>query len=299
VTASTHQHNADTAPLVVAVTGAQGYVGGAVAEALATAGHEVVALTRRLHERYSHRPYSLAEPLAPDLLSGIDVVIHCAYDWAPNSWDDVLRVNVEGTRRLLDASVASGARFILVSSVSAYAGTRQMYGNAKLATEQLTLSVGGNAVRLGTVYGGANGGLVGLLLRLARLPLIPVFSVRSPQALIRVDNAAAALVALAEAREIRGQLVGLASDTTVEFGAFVRALSLARGKPSVILPVPWLPIYLLMRVVEKVGLPLPIHSETVLGLARPTPVLASLDLWDVLGVSIDPPDFGSFSLGQK
>jgi nucleoside-diphosphate-sugar epimerase len=274
----------------VAVTGAQGYVGGAVATAFANAGHHVVALTRRNDGAHDHRTYELTAKLAPDLLNDIDVVIHCAYDWTPRTWDDMVRVNVEGTRRLLEASVAAGARFILISSVSAFEGTRQMYGNSKLAAERITLDAGGNAVRLGTVYGGANGGLLGLLLRVAKLPVIPVFAAHSPVALIRLDNATAALVALAGTSAVSGQLIGLASRSTVEFGDLMRALSSVKGKPSVIVPVPWRPLYFMLVTVERAGVSVPLRSETVLGLARPAATLASVDLWDTLGVPIDPPD---------
>jgi nucleoside-diphosphate-sugar epimerase len=280
----------DAGALRVGVTGAQGYVGSAVARAFAEAGHHVVALTRRPDGVHDHRAYELTATVPPDLLRDIDVVMHCAYDWTPRTWGEIVRVNIEGTRHLLDATVAEGARFTLISSVSAFEGTRQMYGNAKLAAERITLQAGGNAVRLGTVYGGANGGIFGLLLRFANLPVIPVFAADSPQALIRLDNATAALVALAEAATVNGQLIGLASPSTISFGDLMRALSSAKGKPSAIVPVPWLPLYLLLRAAERAGVGLPLRAETVLGLARPAPGLASVDLWRTLGVDIDPPD---------
>ncbi len=277
-------------PLRVGVTGAQGYVGSAVAQALADAGHHVVALTRKPDGVHEPRPYELTSPVPAGLLGGIDVVIHCAYDWTPRTWDDVVRVNIEGTRRLLDAAVAERARFILISSVSAFEGTRQMYGNAKLASERLTLEAGGNVVRLGTVYGGTNGGVFGLLLRFAKLPVIPVFAAGSRQALIHLDNATTAVVALAEAESVNGQLLGLASPSTIRFGDLMRAISSANGRSSVILPVPWLAVYLPLRAAERLGVNPPVQSETVLGLARPAPTLASIEMWTQLDVRIDPPD---------
>lgn len=276
--------------LVVGVTGAHGYVGGAMAKAFADAGHSVVALTRRDGGVYQHRSYDLGGAVPSELLMGIDLVVHCAYDWTPRTWDDIVAINVEGTRKLIEASGATGTRFILISSVSAFTGTRQMYGSAKLACERLTLEAGGNAVRLGTVYGGANGGMIGLLLRLARLPIVPVVAARSRQALISVDNATAAVVALAGADQISGQLIGLASPSTIELRDLIRAVGSGNGRRSLIVPVPWLPIYLLLRLAERAGVGLPLGSETVLGLARPAPTLLSVDLWENLGVRIDPPN---------
>ena len=54
----------------------------------------------------------------------------------------IARVNVGGTQRLLAAAASANAGFCLISSMSAYAGTRQLYGRAKLACERDVLGRG-------------------------------------------------------------------------------------------------------------------------------------------------------------
>ena len=63
-------------PLRVALTGSRGLVGRAVMAQLGTAGHEVIQLVRRNPKPYQ-RQWDPFHP-APDLLDGIDVLIHLA-----------------------------------------------------------------------------------------------------------------------------------------------------------------------------------------------------------------------------
>lgn len=109
------------------VTGGSGFVGGHLIDRLVADGHAVVALARSsaASEAVASRG---AEPFEGDLIdgdlgpgvSGSDVVFHAAA-WVGSGGDptEVWRVNVDGTRNLLDAAVAAGARrFVLVSTES-------------------------------------------------------------------------------------------------------------------------------------------------------------------------------------
>ena len=126
-----------------AVTGAGGYIGGIVSTALAADGFDVIRLVRRPEAGSSDRLYDLRRDLDASLLEGVDTLIHCAYDFSVTSEADIWAVNVVGTRRLLEAAAASGVRrTIVVSSMSAYPGTDQLYGRAKLDTERTALDLG-------------------------------------------------------------------------------------------------------------------------------------------------------------
>ena len=59
-----------------------------------------------------------------EALRSADALIHAAYDLSLTSSADIWRVNVEGTRRLLEAAKdAAVGRIIVLSSMSAFAGT--------------------------------------------------------------------------------------------------------------------------------------------------------------------------------
>ena len=153
---------------MAAVTGASGYLGSRICATLECRGWQVVRLVRSPGKGYGRAcAYDLGAPVSPEvcrLLDSTDVLVHAAYDLSLTRAVDIWRVNVEGTRRLLDAASNARVRRILVlSSMSAFEGTTQLYGRAKLDIETMTEQCGGCAVRPGLVYGEQSGGMAGAL----------------------------------------------------------------------------------------------------------------------------------------
>lgn len=132
------------------ITGATGFVGGAIAEACVRKGHTLAALVRNSSntselEKLGATLYrgELNDPaLVRQAVSEADVIVHCAAkvgDWGPI--DDYRQVNVECLRVLLEACKGQGLfpRFIHMSSLGVYA-TRHHYGTDE--TEPLPRSHG-------------------------------------------------------------------------------------------------------------------------------------------------------------
>jgi len=115
--------------LKIFVTGAHGYVGRYVVDALSAQGHDVVAHARRRpvendFERaiagYAQGDLLLAAGLE-ESLDGCEVVVHCAARLRASKTDIFTRDNVTATERLLKLSEGAGARrFIHLSSVVVY-----------------------------------------------------------------------------------------------------------------------------------------------------------------------------------
>ena len=170
--------------MLVALTGASGFIGSYTARTLHQAGHRVRALVRKTSRRDHIEPvaaeFEVGEfddpAVAERLVRDCDAVIHNAVSWFTSrpTDDENFEKNVVGTLRLLEASRAAGVKqFMFVSSVAVYheilPGGRidethptwpnHVYGACKAAVEPLlkayhfTYGMNTSAWRPAAVYG--------------------------------------------------------------------------------------------------------------------------------------------------
>ena len=275
---------------IVAITGANGYLGSILVTAFAAAGFTVRRLVRAPSPGSDDRSFSLGSVGPSDALERVDVLIHCAYDMTLTKRTDIWRTNVFGTTDLLDMAVSSGVRrTIAVSSMSAYPGTHQLYGRAKLDTELAALNRGMCVVRPGLVYGPTWGGMAGTLRRLAALPVLPDFGPRVHQFTVRDEDLAAALVALASADRSPTRPVGIAHPDPGPFEELLTSFAggTGRTRPRFV-PIPPMLLYGALRAAELLPVTLPVRADSLLGLVRPAANVANLDILDDLGVTLRP-----------
>ncbi len=103
----------------IGITGATGFVGGAVAEALRGRDDTVVPFSRRGGS--GRRTFSLDRPAD---VSGLDGLVHLAGEsilglWTREKRRRIMESRVEGTRRLVEGIAASGVRPSVLVSASA------------------------------------------------------------------------------------------------------------------------------------------------------------------------------------
>lgn len=193
----------------VAVTGASGFCGTAVARLAAARGHDVLCLGRRPGPTGRHVPWDATSDV-PDL-RGADVVIHLAAAVGdPGRGQEPLfrAVNVDGTARLLEA--AGDRPVVWVSSASVYApgpyreplredhptgGQRGVYGRTKAEGERLALRAEAVVLRPRAVYGDGDPHLVPRLARLRRAGRAWLPGPDVALSLTAVENLAAACLA--------------------------------------------------------------------------------------------------------
>ena len=198
----------------LAVTGASGFCGAAVARLAAARGHDVLCLGRRPGPVGRHVPWDAAREL-PDL-AGADAVVHLAAavgDPRPGRRAEAAfrAVNVDGTARLLRAS--TGRPVVWVSSASVYRpgpypapvgeghpadGQRSAYGRTKAAGERLALAAGAVALRPRAVYGAGDRHLLPRLGRVVRGGRAWLPGPDVAMSLTAVENLAAACLAALE-----------------------------------------------------------------------------------------------------
>ena len=273
----------------VLVTGATGFVGSHLAEALRRRGHEVTVLARSpgkaaaleaLGVRTVPGDLGNAAALAR-AAQGQDQVYHVAGVVAARSEADFLTANRDGTANLVAAAEsAGGPRLVLVSSMAAGgpsprdrpltgdepAAPVTAYGRSKLAAEQVVRasSLPWTILRPPTVYGPRDREVLKVF-RLVRLGVAPVFGDGTQQlSAVHAGDLAEALIAAAEATGTLGRVYYACHPEVVTSAELVRRIGEAMGRHPLVIPVP-----------SAVGRALLGVTETAARIARQTTILTT------------------------
>jgi len=254
----------------VLVTGATGFIGGRLVRQLLEAGYEVRALVRA-PDRASElaragvelAPGDVTEPASLErALDGVEGVFHLAavYDFGLEA-EHMRRVNVEGTRHVLDAAARAGVPRVLYCGSDTSLGDtkgelrdenkvhdgddRSAYETTKREAHRLVCERARdgapviNAI-VSTVYGPGDPSVIGELIEnhLAGR-LIFTLDRAAGYTFAHVDDVATALrLAFEKGRVGESYLV---SGTPASFGDFFRALSKVSGiAPPAVEPPGWL-----------------------------------------------------------
>ncbi len=192
---------------VVALTGATGFIGSAILNRLVDAGLRVQALIRPPISRLQTYDPSVVwneGHLADDesllrLLSGVDVVIHCAGTVRGAAPKDFNQTNVDGVARLVRATKKQHPtpRFLLISSLAAREPHLSFYAASKRQGEVVLADNAGSmpwlALRPPAVYGPGDREMAPLF-RLAGFGLAPILGTGDNRfSLLYVDDLAEAV----------------------------------------------------------------------------------------------------------
>jgi len=252
----------------VAVTGASGYVGSAIARCFRAHGWQVLELGRGAAQRYE----LAGDP--PADWSGIDALVHCAWDFRLTRWEEIERVNVRGSVRLLEAAHQAGvSRGVFVSSLSCFEGCRSLYGKAKLAVEREALRLGFAVVRPGLVYGERPGGMMGALEKaVTASPVVPLIGDGShPQYPVHQEDLSELVFALCQTGQPPAEPVSAASGEAIPFRELLRRIAARYGRKPLFVPVPWPLILAGLKAVEQLGLNPPFRSDSLTGFVFQNP----------------------------
>lgn len=278
--------------MMLAITGATGYIGSRLVSAALLAGHEVLALSRTppVAQGVSWLRYEIGGPVRVFLPNRTQVVFHLAA--TTESTDVCIDSELCAARQLIVESRRCGALFVFVSSqvASEYAPTS--YGRLKWLIEQEVVAAGGVIVRPGLVYGGEARGLFGRLVNLVSIvPIIPAFLPAPRVQPIHVDDLARVLLACSH-KSSSGALVQCVPDFSVPFHDFLRAIAGYRlGVSRFVLPVP-------AHIVRFLGGVVPESIGHRMGLKRINSLL-SMKIMEPCGFDADLIKMRSLSEGMK
>jgi polyketide synthase len=245
---------------VCLVTGATGFIGGHLAKRLTQEGYQVRCLVRATSDT------SLVDELDVEVAvgdltnarslaraaDGCRYVLHCGAlvsDWATPQ--EIARINVQGTRNLLEASVgASVQRFVHFSSTDVYGYPggasidethsatrfRNWYAQTKLAAEaevrrmERTHALDAVILRPATVYGPRSTDVVGEIARAMRKGnMVLVDGGRAIAGLCYVDNLVDATVLALRHEEARGHAFNASDGLPITWKQFTDGLAEGLG----------------------------------------------------------------------
>jgi nucleoside-diphosphate-sugar epimerase len=250
--------------MLIALTGATGFIGQYLLQEMPKRGHRVRALLRRP----ASMPVQTSSAVIGDLtrpqnmsaaLEGVDAVIHSAglaHAMSGVPENDYRLINTEATVRLARAARRAGAkRFVFLSSIRAQCGpTADMvlteaaeprptdaYGRSKLAAEQglAELDLDWVSLRAVLIYGPGVKGNMAQLIKLARSPLpLPLASLTARRSLLALENLCAAIETVLAAPGALRRVFVAADPQALTVAEMIAALRSGLARPPNVFPFP-------------------------------------------------------------
>jgi nucleoside-diphosphate-sugar epimerase len=260
---------------ICAITGSNGYVGGCVKNYFASHGWEILELTRQPKPGTRGIPFQLGAEISPQLLAGVTALVHCAYDFKPLKWEEIKAVNIEGSRKILQATHETKVpKIISISSISAYDGCRSLYGKAKLEIEKIAMECGALILRPGLVYGSGPGGMFGkLAAQVKKSSAIPLIGDGSQiQFLVHNEDLCAFLEKFASGGvQLAPQILTAAHPQPWPFKKLLLEIAHGLGRKPKFVPLPWRLVWVGLKAAELCGLRLNFRSDSLVSLMYQNP----------------------------
>jgi 2-alkyl-3-oxoalkanoate reductase len=273
----------------VFLAGGSGAIGVPIVRALVAGGHRVTALTRSAANETGLRALgatpAVADALDAEALRRVVVeacpthVIHqltALPKGGPRSARDLVptnRLRIDGTRNLVDAAVAAGAKRFVAGSFALIGGAEfgipadaQPAADAVRSMESQVLDASargffeGIVLRYGLFYGPENS-MTQQMIALARRRFLPtVRGDRGLLPLIHVDDAASATIAALDHGRA-GSIYDIVDDRPVSMSEMVLAIAESAGAPRPFAVPAWLPRLLAPYMARMMAVRLALSNE--------------------------------------
>jgi nucleoside-diphosphate-sugar epimerase len=272
----------------VFVAGGSGAIGIPLIRLLVANGHQVTASTRSAEKAAQLRELgatpAIVDALDADALRRAVVAAHPSHvihqltalpKGGAKSARDLAatnRLRIDGTRNLLAAAVAAGAKRIVAGSFAPIAGLRpgmppeiQEGANAVQSMESQILEasragrIEGVVLRYGLFYGAETASTIEMMAMARRRMLPRIRGDRSLLPCIHVDDAAGATIAALD-RAPAGSTYDIVDDEPVSFSEIVEAVAHAAGAPRPIAVPLWVPRLVAPFMARMISLRLPLSN---------------------------------------
>ena len=269
----------------ILVTGGSGFLGSALAQAFAQAGHQVVLPLRQtpdtaalLQASIQHVAIGQLENITLDdwlpVLSGVNAVVHCAAiahigKAVPES--RYHEVNAVASGALAKAAAQAGvADFVFVSSIRAQVGASstvvqseasppepsEPYGRSKLEAERLIAAAFPSAIifRPALIVGRKPKANLAGLVRLADTPFpLPFGGLTAAQAMVSLEHFVEAIALALNSPTMRGETYVVADDPHPSIADMLASLREGLARPKRLVSVPSSLLAFVLKYLGKAG----------------------------------------------
>lgn len=276
---------------VVAITGANGFLGSVLQKHFLAKGWQVRALVRtpgKPKKNLSYATYDLTQPIDDTILTGVDYLVHAAYVKQTSARSGAFDSNVLGAKQILAASRANKLKKnVFISSMSSHPGAISVYGRQKLRIEKTFNGKQDISLRPGLIIG--NGGLVkNLVTFMKKRRVAPLIGGgKQPLQIVSVDDLAIAIdTALTSTAS---GIYTIAHPTVYQYKDFYKKVARHLHIRVLFLPIPFGLLLALFNLVDFLHLPLAVGKDNLLGLKKLIAVDTAPDL-KKLGLTLDDLD---------
>lgn len=270
----------------ILVTGATGFVGQALCQALIDHGHHAIALCRKANTQLKASEIIYKDLNAftqfEETLKSIEVVIHLAgrthvlNDTAENPYQAYAEINIEATKNLALQAAASGVkRFIFLSSVKVNGeisaknafneqsapSPEDDYGKTKWQAEKELALIAADSdmefviIRPPLIYGkGVKANFNNLIsICQTRLPL-PFGAIHNKRSLVYIENLIDFIMLCTTHPKAANQTFLISDDEDVSTTELIRTIRQALKVPSLLIPLPQSWIMTILKLIGRKSL---------------------------------------------
>ena len=255
--------------LICAVTGSNGYLGKTIVKTLRAQNYRVFELARDVKKAVLPEyflPFSLHNSILPDL-KNIDVLIHCAYDFSADTLEKSKKINLEGSMRLLHhAKACEVKKIIIISSMSAFEGTKSVYGKTKLALEKQAALLGAIIVHPGLIFGENPQGIVGAMKKFVKKsPIVPLIGMGKQRFYPCFIDDLCQLIIYLMHHDVGTKPIIAANEKYLTFREIVLEFAKAENKKVLLIPIPFTLLWAGLFLLEKLHIKIGLRSDSLIG----------------------------------
>ncbi len=263
----------------IIITGANGFIGSELAKHFLSMDWKVKAFVRKIPKNriagLTYVLYDLETPLQETNFDSVNFLVHAAYIRFENN-KNAKELNLQGTKKLVEMCRKHQIKSLFISSFSAHQKAQSHYGIGKLKTETLFDLTSEIVLKPGFVLGkkGMASQIINTIQKSKFIPLIgggvqPIQTIYIEDLNRVIENCFV--------KNLSGKFY-VAEPIAISMQTFYREISKQLNKKTVFIPLPLSLIYYFCLFAEKIGMKLPIYSESVLGLKNLTSFETEKDL---------------------